>query len=57
MTLSELIHQLESLKEHCEELIMDSNDIWFKDVEALNKAIKILVSLRNSLGIGVGNGT
>lgn len=44
MTKQETINQLKSLKKHCESMTdyEDSSDIWNCDVEALEKAIKII---------------
>lgn len=45
MTQEEIISQLENLKSHCEDMhkrndIIDVNDVWKRDVEALTAAIK-----------------
>ena len=42
MTKQELIYQLTSLKRHCESFKAEDDDIWKADIEALEKAIKIL---------------
>jgi hypothetical protein len=44
MDLKDVIKQLEDLKEHCEDMIDkdDYENIWRKDVKALNRAIKIV---------------
>lgn len=40
MTLEEAIKQLECLREHCKDFQSEKNDIWSKDVKAINMAIK-----------------
>lgn len=48
MTLSEVIDQLECLKEHCLEMADPASlyeDEWQKDVEALTRAVEILGGL------------
>ena len=42
MTKQEVIQQLTSLKRHCESFDAVDDDIWHSDLEALDKAIKIL---------------
>lgn len=45
MTLSEVIDQLEDLKEHCLEMTDSASlyeDVWQKDTEALTRAVEIL---------------
>lgn len=47
MSNKELIKQLESLREHCNEMIdkEDPEDTWRADTEALNEAIKAIAGL------------
>lgn len=42
MTKEDMIYQLKSLKDHCKSFRETDDDIWQSDVEALDKAIKIL---------------
>lgn len=47
MRNKEIIKQLESLRDHCNEMIdkEDPEDIWRADTEALNEAIKVIAGL------------
>lgn len=47
MSNKEIIKQLESLRDHCNEMIdkEDPEDIWRADTEALNEAIKAIAGL------------
>lgn len=42
MTRNEALEQLESLKEHCKEMMEDDDSIWSRDVDALNVAIEVV---------------
>ena len=43
MTKEEIIYQLDSLQYHCADMAKDAiNNIWNKDVEALEIAIEII---------------
>ena len=47
MSKEEVIEQLKSLKSHCEDFadvagVLDEDNIWNKDVKALEYAIKVL---------------
>lgn len=48
MTDEEVIKQLENLKEHCASMIKDE-DIWTKDVDALNRAIELFRDKKDGL--------
>lgn len=41
MNREEVLQQLKDLKEHCNQFV-DEDDIWQKDVEALEIAIEVL---------------
>ena len=42
MTKQEIIEQLKSLKNHCEDFKDGEDSVWAKDVEALDSAIEAL---------------
>lgn len=57
LKLNRTIRQLEYLRSHCESMINDndSDDIWIKDIDALNMGIKAIQMIRDYFIFMIGD--